>query len=361
MHEPNTSSPGCNCFTFLPTASTARAAWADAQDHHGRHVTLRTDVDAAWAAELLSMLDQHHTALRILFRRDPDHRGRRVIRLFARKADYRRIVGNDAGGMYVYSPACLRVLRALADRHGLLLILDEIATGFGRTGQLFAAGHAWPPAAPDADQKGTDQVGADGAGGGHVGAARTGADIVCVGKALTGGYLTMAAVLCTERVAAGVDASPPGALTHGPTFMANPLACAIAAANLDLLARGYWREQVAGIEAGLRAGLGELRDETLRLDNHQVGIEREGGSPADIGDHFGAKRDCRDKTTIHHVKVDPIGPCVLCAHHSGPYLREVCREDRRRCDSYARGHTPTIRYGRDDEKHPTLTKEAAFV
>ena len=174
-----------------------------------------------------------------------------------------------AGGMHLYSPACLRVLRALADRHGLLLILDEIATGFGRTGQLFAARHAWPSALPDgadrtgadrtgADRTGADRTGADRTGADRTGADRTGADIVCVGKALTGGYLTMAAVLCTARVAAGVDASPSGALMHGPTFMANPLACAIAAANLELLARGHWRAQVTGIEAGLRAGLSEL-------------------------------------------------------------------------------------------------------
>jgi adenosylmethionine-8-amino-7-oxononanoate aminotransferase len=145
-----------------------------------------------------------------------------------------------AGGMHVYSPACLRVLRALADRHGLLLVLDEIATGFGRTGELFAAWHAWPPGTPAPE------------------AAQVGADIVCVGKALTGGYLTMAAVLCTAQVAAGVDASPSGALMHGPTFMANPLACAVAAANLDLLATGTWRRHVTDIEAGLRAGLEEL-------------------------------------------------------------------------------------------------------
>jgi len=145
-----------------------------------------------------------------------------------------------AGGMYVYSPACLRVLRTLADRYGLLLVLDEIATGFGRTGQFFAAWHAWQPG-PSVPE-----------------AVQVGADIVCVGKALTGGYLTMAAVLCTAAVAAGVDASPGGALMHGPTFMANPLACAVAAANLDLLASGTWRGQVADIEAGLRSGLQEL-------------------------------------------------------------------------------------------------------
>jgi adenosylmethionine-8-amino-7-oxononanoate aminotransferase len=134
-----------------------------------------------------------------------------------------------AGGMHVYSPACLRVLRAVADAHDVPLILDEIATGFGRTGTLFAADHA-----------------------GIV------PDIMCVGKALTGGYLSLAAVLCSAAIAAGVDASESGALMHGPTFMGNPLACAVALANLDLLVSGAWREQVPMIEAGLRAGLGDL-------------------------------------------------------------------------------------------------------
>ncbi len=134
-----------------------------------------------------------------------------------------------AGGMFVYSPACLRVLRAVADRHDVPLLLDEIATGFGRTGTMFAAEHA-----------------------GVV------PDIMCVGKALTGGYLSLAAVLCTAAVAAGVDASESGALMHGPTFMGNPLACAVAVANLDLLRSGEWAGQVAVLESGLRAGLAGL-------------------------------------------------------------------------------------------------------
>jgi adenosylmethionine-8-amino-7-oxononanoate aminotransferase len=131
-----------------------------------------------------------------------------------------------AGGMYAYSPACLKVLRELADEHGFLLILDEIATGFGRTGTLFASEHAG-----------------------------INPDILCVGKALTGGYMSMAATLCTTDIAHTVSRGPGGALMHGPTFMANPLACAVALASIDLLLSQDWAAEVARISSGLSDGL----------------------------------------------------------------------------------------------------------
>jgi adenosylmethionine-8-amino-7-oxononanoate aminotransferase len=141
-------------------------------------------------------------------------------------------VVQGAGGMRFHSPAYLRVLRELCDEHGVLLIFDEIATGFGRSGALFAMHHA-----------------------ASAGFAPVRPDVLCVGKALTGGYLSMAAALCGAEVAAGIAQGELPVLAHGPTFMGNPLACAAANASIGLLRAGGWTADVARIEAGLTAGL----------------------------------------------------------------------------------------------------------
>jgi adenosylmethionine---8-amino-7-oxononanoate aminotransferase len=170
-----------------------------------------TPIDAEWIESVTSMLDIYADEIAAV-----------II----------EPVVQGAGGMRFYDPHYVRMLRDLCDDHDVLLILDEIATGFGRTGTLFAAESA-----------------------GVV------PDIMCVGKALTGGYLSMAATLCTSSVARTISDGPGGAFMHGPTFMANPLAASIALANLDLLATGAWQDDVARIEVGLRRGLspvGEL-------------------------------------------------------------------------------------------------------
>lgn len=131
-----------------------------------------------------------------------------------------------AGGMRIYSADMVKNLRTLCDQYDLLLILDEIATGFGRTGRIFACEYA--DISPD---------------------------IMCVGKALTGGYLSLAATLCTRAVSGIIDQGDPGIFMHGPTFMANPLACSAGLASLNLLLTTNWQTKILQIQRGLEQGL----------------------------------------------------------------------------------------------------------
>lgn len=200
-------------------------------------------------------------------------------------------VVQGAGGMRFHDPELLQGLRKLCDASGIPLIADEIATGFGRTGQLFTTlDNGVVP------------------------------DIMCVGKAMTGGFMTLAATLATEKIASGME---PRALMHGPTFMANPLACAVAAESVAMVAEGHWREQVARVEAGLERGLRPLTDLPGVADVRVLGaigvVELERNAPM---------RETTEAAMSEGVWIRPFGrliytmPSYICSEED---IAQICR------------------------------------
>ena len=200
-------------------------------------------------------------------------------------------VVQGAGGMRFHDPELLVGLRQLCDASGIPLIADEIATGFGRTGQLFTTlDNGVVP------------------------------DIMCVGKAMTGGFMTLAATLATEKIASGMQ---PRALMHGPTFMANPLACAVATESVAMVAEGKWREQVARIEAGLERGLRPLADLPGVADVRVLGA---------IGvvelEHDAPMREATEAAMAEGVWIRPFGrliytmPPYICTEEE---IAQICR------------------------------------
>lgn len=200
-------------------------------------------------------------------------------------------VVQGAGGMRFHDPRLVQGLRKLCDASGIPLIADEIATGFGRTGQLFATlSNGVVP------------------------------DIMCVGKALTGGFMTQAATFATEDIAEGMQ---PRALMHGPTFMANPLACAVAAESVAMVAEGAWRGQVPAIEAELIAGLEPLRGRKGVADVRVLGAIGVVEMARDV-----PMRDATEAAMAHGVWVRPFGrliytmPPYVCTNDD---VRQICR------------------------------------
>lgn len=147
-----------------------------------------------------------------------------------------------AGGMRIYHPNYLKACRALCDQYNVLFIADEIATGLGRTGKLFAC--EWADISPD---------------------------IICLGKTLTGGYMTLAATLCTDEIANTISKGEAGCFMHGPTFMGNPLACAVANASLTILKRNKWQQQIADIESIFKQQLLPLKSHNRVADIRILG------------------------------------------------------------------------------------------